>query len=178
MAAELDYPESLQGSGSWHTGNRRAVLPRNFCVWGGAGSVSGLTLELLYLCCPLLLCLPQFMDLSLCYLLNPFVYLISGLRRGSCYGVTLGSEEQHTPAVLGSLGHLSLLHSGKDPGRTDVTGPSDRVWLACFWPRLPICGKENVVPFPPTAIFFQVGILTPGVSCLQGTWAVCQALWP
>lgn len=75
--------------------------------------------------------------------------------------MTLGSEEQPTPAVIGSLGHLSLLHSGKDPGRTDVTGPSDRVWLACFWPRLAICGKENVVPFPSKATFLLSGDAHP-----------------
>lgn len=71
--------------------------------------------------------------------------------------MTLGSEEQHTSAVIGSLGHLSLLHSGKDPGRTDVTGTSGRVWLACFWPGLAICGKENVVQFPPKATFLPSG---------------------
>lgn len=71
--------------------------------------------------------------------------------------MTLGSEEEPAPAMIGSLGHLFLLHSGKDLGCTDVTGTSDRVWLACFWPRLAICGKENVVPFPPKATFLPSG---------------------
>lgn len=51
-------------------------------------------------------------------------------------------------------GHLSLLHSGKDLGHTDITGPRGRVWLVCFWPRLAIRGKERVwAPFPSRATF-------------------------